>query len=319
MKILRNQDGGDGGGAAPTSLLSSSGGTGETPTTQTTGSGDTTVVEPFFQNWLSPDGKFADKGWVDRLPDHLQPYKGTFSKYESVDALLNGMGNLTKLAVKKNLEPLAEDAPEEVVNERRELLRKLNGVPDDAKGYNITRPDDIPEEAWSDERMSKYAEILHKHNASPDLVKELVELNRADALAEVNQFKEGAVKQLEDERAKLKDAWGQDYDNRLRDANRAAATLGIDVNDPALQHASVVQALAKVTDLVSENKLVSGDSDPAYGQTDREKALDIVNNPANPLHKAYHDSNDPMHGKAVETRSRFNERWHQQQRRKMAA
>ena len=60
--------------------------------------------------------------------------------------------------------------------------------------------------------------------------------------------------------------------------------------------------------LVSEDKLVSGNDQSGQGGNDQTKALDIINNPDNPEHKAYHDPAHPMHKRSVGMVQTFLER-----------
>lgn len=99
-------------------------------------------------------------------------------------------------------------------------------------------------------------------------------------------------------------------------ATRAARTLGLDINDPVFRSAKVVVAMAKVGEMVSEDRLVSGDGGSSLGQGDRQKALDIVNNANNPLHKAYHQADHPQHAQALEQVASFNRRFHESQKAK---
>lgn len=226
------------------------------------------------------------------------------------------MGNLANLAGKKGLEPLPKDAPAELHAERAALMRKLNNVPEKPDGYGIKKPDTVPDEQWNGEYVNGVLGILHKHHASPELVKELVGFDQ-QAADGMRAKGEAAQAQARDrELATLKQAFGADYEKRLALAARAAKTLDLDVTDPAIgNNAKVIQALARVADMVSEDKLVAGDDSVAPGLTDRERALSIVNDETNPLYKAYHDPEHPQHAHAVRERSRFNQRFHEAQAR----
>jgi hypothetical protein len=70
-----------------------------------------------------------------------------------------------------------------------------------------------------------------------------------------------------------------------------------------------VNALYKIAKSLGEDNLPSHSSDPSAGMTDRQKALDIINNPQNPHHKAYMDPNHPQHDEAVAYRSKLNASW----------
>lgn len=234
-----------------------------------------------------------------------------------MEALLGGMGNLANLAGKKGLEPLPKDAPAELVAERQALMRKLNNVPEKPEGYGIKKPDGVPDDQWNGEYVGGILGVLHKHNASPELVQELTKFD-GEFSQKLRAGGEAAQAQaLNKERETLKTEFGAEFGKKISLAARAAKTLGLDPeNDPMFRTAAGVKAMLRVAEMVSEDRLVSGEGGADFGKSDREKALDIVNNPANPLHKAFHDPEHPQHQAAVEQRSTFNKRWHEAQRRK---
>jgi hypothetical protein len=270
-----------------------------------TGTGD-----PWFVGLWDKTGKIDPKRF-DALPEGLKAHKEQFAKYQTADAFFHGVANLSLLAGKKGLQPLPKDAPAEIVAERNALMRQLNNVPDKPEAYGITKPANVPDEQWNAPYVNGALAIMHKHNASPELVKELVGYDMAQA----SQMREGFGAQsdaaLAKEATALKEAFGEGdaYGAKINLAQRAAKTLGLDINDPAIgNNAKVVIALAKVAEMVSEDRLVSGEGKGGNDMSDRMKAKDIVSNPANPLHKAYHDVNDPRHEEAVAAHSTFNKR-----------
>lgn len=275
---------------------------------------DPAIASPYYKGFYGEDGKIDKTAW-DRLPDHLKPYKDQFSKYDSMDALLIGTANLASLAGKKGLAPLPANAPDHVKAERAALLREINGTPKTPEEYGIKRPDTVPEDQWNGEYVNGVLGVLHKHNASPELVKELVALDTDFA----GKSREGMQAKSEAEKAayaqtqvkELETTWpvAAERTKALQLATRAAMTAGLDpTKDPIFAHAAVVKAFAKFGELVSEDKLVSGADQTGQGGNDQTKALDIINNPDNGEHKAYHDPSHPMHKRAVSMVNTFLER-----------
>jgi len=280
------------------------------------GKGGTGATDPFFVNLWDKTGKI-DKKAFDRLPDGLKAHKELFSKYDTAESFFHGVANLGQLAGKKGLQPLPDGAPEEVVKERHALMRQLNGTPEKVEGYGVVKPANVPDEQWNGEYVTGVLGILHKHNASPALVKELTSFD-VDAAGKIRSTQDGAYQTyLATEATALKTAFGENYDAKLNQAQRAARTLGLDLDDPQLgNNSKVIIALAKVAEMVSEDKLVAGEGKGGDSMTNRQKALDIVNNPANALHKAYHDANDSRHEEAVAAHSNFNKAHHAGQKKR---
>lgn len=271
--------------------------------------------QPWFVGLYGNDGKIDPKKF-DALPDHLKAHAETFRKYPTVEALLGGMGNLSNLAGKKGLQPLPKDSPPELVAERAALMRTLNGTPEKPEGYGVKKPDNVPDALWDQEYVGGVLGILHKHNASPELVQELTGFDATHAVKLHGNGEAATTAAFKKEEEALKTWGGADLGKKLDLAKRGAASLGLDINDPIFRNSKVVIAMAKHAEAVGEDRLISGEGGADFGKSDREKALDIVNNPSNPLHKAFHDADHPQHQAAVEQRSAFNKRYHEQQRRK---
>lgn len=328
MRNIYFDDGGapDGGGSggAPSGSLIAGGSGGASPADPPAGGaggaapdgGGTGVKEPFYKNWFGEDGNFTEKEWASNLPEDLQPYSNTFSKYKSINELMHGFGNLSRMATGKGLQPLPPNASDQLKQEFAEQMRKANGVPENPSDYGVSRPEEVPEELWNEDRASKFAEVLHKHHAPPELVKELFALNTADTLAAIQDAETRAQVKVEESVQELQKEWGDEFEANKMKARRGAATLGLDPdNDPVFEHPGFVKAMVKLTNMVSEDRLVSGDDDSSSGQSDLQKALDIMQNPSNPLHAAFHDPKHPQHDFAVKQRSMFNARYAARQKK----
>lgn len=226
-----------------------------------------------------------------------------------MEALLGGLQNASNLAGKKALAPLPPDATPEAKAERAKLMSQLNNVPEKPEGYGFKRPEAIPETHWSQEYADGIAGILHKHQVSPEAAKELMAFDQAHAGKMISTLQQNQQAAQQAEQKALRDEWGADYGKQIDLAVRGAKSLGMDPNDPVFNSSKVVKMMAKFASMVSEDRLVSGETSANAGMDDRSKALDILNNPANPLHKAYHNPEHPQHAEAVQTRSRFNQAW----------
>lgn len=258
---------------------------------------------PFYKGLYGDDGKL-DKGALDRLPDHLKPYKDVYSKYDTIDALLNGFGNAHSMASKKGLTPLDANAPEHVRAERKALLDQANNVPKEAKGYGVAKPQDFPDEFWSQDGADKFAALAHKHSLSPEAVKELLGLQIEMTNGEITRGRDAETSfyRQQDERfvAEARKT-GMDAERANELALRGASTLGIDPKSPIFKNADVRLACMRMTSLVAEDKIVNPDGGAGGGKPNPiADARDIINNPQNPWHKAFHDPSDPRNEEAKE-------------------
>ena len=255
--------------------------------------------KPFFVGLYDAEGKI-DKTALDRLPDALKAHKDTFAKYDTVEALLNGFGNAHSLASKKALLPLPANASPEVIAERKAHLDQLNNVPKDPKGYGIARPQDLPEQFWSQEGADKFAALAQKHSISPAAVKELLglqlELTQGE-LAKGAAAETAFYTKQDQDFALAVQKNGMDLDKAADLAIRGAKGLGLDPGSPIFKNAQVRMVALRAAELISEEKLITGDAAAAAGAAGNElaQARDIMQNPQNPLYKAWHDPTDPQH------------------------
>lgn len=231
-------------------------------------------------------GEINPAAW-ESLPPELQAYKATFSQSKNMNGLMMQMANLASLAGKKGLAPLPDGASEQAKTERAALLRQINRTPEKIEDYGVKKPDDIPDELWNPDLANSVLGEMHKLGASPEMVKAIFEADRKSTLTAIESQKAAKAEWAASEGKVLKDTFGADFDKKVDLAKRGARTLGLDPADPLFGNSKLVIAMAKFAESISEDKLVSGDSDQSGGGSDRAKAEDIINNPQNPLHAAY--------------------------------
>lgn len=247
--------------------------------------------EPTPAGLVGEDFTFKE-GWIDELGEEFEDGRPTLSKYGDIKALAKSHISLQKMMGERagKLNPLTpESTPEEVSK-----FRKAFGVPEEAAGYGIKAPDNLPEGMqWNQEQADAYGEVLHKHHAPPAMVEELMAMN-AQAEIQRQEQSEAAYDALVAEgTAELKKDWGSDYDKNIADAQRGAATLGLDPKGPFFNDPQIVKAMARMTGLVSESKLVTGHENPSLmdGPT---RAQEIMNNPTNPYYQRYYEGDEKV-------------------------
>lgn len=132
-------------------------------------------------NLYGDDGVNAGLATAMGEGDELKATRGFFKKYADAEnpqaEALKGVENLLYLVGQKERNRPADDATDAQKEEWGKYLQKINQTPENAEGYNFVRPADLAEDVpYSDEEAKAYSEILHKHNVSPDLAKDLHEL-----------------------------------------------------------------------------------------------------------------------------------------------
>jgi hypothetical protein len=222
----------------------------------------------------------------------MEELKPTLAKYRSVPELGKAYHSLQKLmGAKANaITPLNEKStPEEVA-----AYRKVMGVPDKPEDYKL-KPADLPEGLeWSSAIESKYAEIAHKHHIPAAAMRELANTQMVIDQQRMQEALASAKGNLDAGVAALKDEWKGNYGKNIEMGVRVAKTVGLDVNSPGLTDPNVVRALVRMGQMLSEDKIVSGEFSPtANPGKARSDSIIKGNDPALlHLHKRYVDG-DP--------------------------
>lgn len=267
---------------------------------QAAAAGASGAPKAFFDGLYDSSGKL-DKTAFDRLPDSLKSHKDLFGKYETVEGLLGGFANANKMAVSKAMAPLGADATPEQLAERKSHLDTINNVPKDPKGYGLTRPADLPEMFWNQGGADKFASLAQKHSISPDAMKELMGLQLELTRGEIANGQKMEAEFYASQQKTFDAAIAQQgiaADRAMDLATQGAKRLGIDPTKPIFKNAEVRLALMRFSTLVAEDRQASGSGTDGSASGPRSEAMDIINNPQNPLNKAFHDPSDPRNEQA---------------------
>lgn len=292
--------GGAAGGAAVAAVDASAGGA---------AGGGGAQPSPYYADLIGKDGTL-NQGSFARLPENLKGLTPTLASMKTVDDMFAKLSNLNALAGRKGLAPLAANATAEDIAAQQTVLRAVLGVPEKPEGYGFTRPADLPEANWDPKLATAVQELLHKHNGSPALAKDLFAMQTQlvkDSLAGDAQYaKDWYAKQDTAFREALtKD--GLDYDKTNALIDRVALQYGIPQDAAILKNAQVRLLLNQVGKSIGEAKFVAGDSGAAGGtQSDQALAEDIMHNKANPEYAMYWAgvNGNPDHAKSGEIRTK---------------
>jgi hypothetical protein len=266
----------------------------------------TTTAAPAFTTWDSADGKL-NPAFYEKLPDDVKYIGDTLKKYQTREELVRGFANLSTLAGKKGLIPLAADAPPEAKADRKALLDGINGVPKEAKDYGLKRPDNIPEGAWNQPLADNFTNWAWKHSVSPSSMQELVKLqsealqgNLASQKQYETDFWAGQATAFAEQTRKE----GVQPDRATELAERGATALGFDLTNEQDQ---LVLKNAKVRLAMMRHALATGEDSFVQGQAARSEGADAgalmnsaMHNQADPLYKPLYDPAHPQHKMAKE-------------------
>jgi hypothetical protein len=290
--------GSGGGSSSAASPVGSSAEAGGAATGASSGDGGASAAGAFdFRTLVNETGGFVE-GWQEKLPGEFDPHRKTLANFKDFGSLSKSLADNMATARAKTEGmvkiPGADAKPEEVA-----AYRQAMGIPEKAEDYGLKAPEQLPEGVvWDEGFANEFTKAAHEAGMSKAQVEKLSAWHlQAEAQRAQRVFTEG-TRLYEAEQGKLRQAFGSQYDKRMVDVQRVAATLGLPDDHVIFWRADTVQALAKVADLVSEDKLVT--SHQVQNKLSPETAAkDIQTNPDNPDYKAYTDPGHPRHKEVV--------------------
>lgn len=238
---------------------------------------------PLGDDWINEDGSFR-QGWYQRFPEEMQV---PLAKYKSVEELAKGHANAQALIGRKGIFlPTEKSTPEEVAE-----FRKAIGVPDSPDGYHI-KPDVVPDGlVWNDDLPKPFLAVAHKHHVSDaamkDFGKAFMQMEEFRLSAATGMATAAVTRELQEGSAVLRSNWRDNYDQKILSVQQACALTGTDPKSKGFRDPAAVMCIARLAEMISEDKLVSATGGLNPVTSGKALALDIINNPENPLHKAY--------------------------------
>lgn len=256
------------------------------------------------EGYMDADGNFTE-GWIDRLGGEYKSESATLSRFKTFGDLLKShmsqrrmMGDMAN-AVKIPKPPLNGDKAQQQTYEKDLAnYRKALGIPDSPEGYKIERPSDLPEDIpWSEENAGAFSALAHKHNLTPDAVRDLLAFDSKRAQADYASQSTAIKETIEKGQSDLRKEWGSDYDSNISFAKQAAKASGLEEieKDPGFRSPGMVRFAAWVGKLLQEDRSIRGHGIGSMAQSGESRAQDIISGKhgGDPelmdLHKRYHD------------------------------
>ena len=273
--------------------------------------------DSWINSWFKQDGSL-DHTAFDKAPDDIRKMRKDLERYKSGDDLLKSYGGLKELATKKGIiEPLPKDATPEMRAEYMTLIRKVNGTPEKPEGYNLTKPQDLPDALWDQTYANNMAQVAYEEGLSPSAMQKLAqaEITHTKAIIEQNQKMEQEWFQKQDALFReVAQKEGLDYGKAKDLAERAGARFGADPQNPLYKNATFLAFAARVGKALSEDNMVKGESaknmslspDQMTPEQANAAARDVSTNKEHADYKAYWDKNHKNHDEVV---NRVNKLW----------
>ena len=238
------------------------------------------------------------KSWKEAISEEYRK-DPNIEKFTEIDALAKSYINATRMIGQDKVAVPNENSTDDQWNE---VYAKL-GRPESADKYKL----DVKSEAVpiEDGAIKQFAETSHKLGLNNKQAQGILEYYKSIMEGSAQQSKidtETAQAQAEQQ---LRQEWGKTFDENVKKAGSVAkANLGVDVLDMQLKdgtrlgdHPEVIKGFAKIADMMSEDKIVSTESENVDQGKDIEQEISkIMNDRTGP----YWNKGHPEHDKIVQ-------------------
>ena len=238
------------------------------------------------------------KSWKEAIPEELRN-DPNISKFTELEALAKSYVNATRMIGQDKVAVPNNNSTEDQWNEVYDKL----GRPESADKYQLDVKSDIV--PLDEGAIKQFAENAHQLGLNNKQAQGILEFYKNSMEGSAQQSKidnETAQANAEQE---LRKEWGSNYENNIKKAGSIAkANMNPEVLDMELKdgtrlgdHPAIIKGFANIANLMSEDKLVSTESENVSQGTDYEAEISkIVNDRDGP----YWNKSHPDHDKVVQ-------------------
>ena len=240
----------------------------------------------------------AAKSWKEAISQEFRN-DPNIEKFTEIDALAKSYINATHMIGKDKVAVPNQNSTEEQWNE---VFDKL-GRPASADKYALDVKSDIVPLNEGD--VKQFAENAHKLGLSNKQAQGVLEFYKNNMEGQAHQSKVDTETSQVQAEQELRKEWGRDFEVNVKRAGALAkANMNPDILDLELKngmrvgdHPELIKGFAKIASMMSEDKIVSPESDSTNKSGDIESQIStITNNRQGP----YWNKKHPDHDKSVQ-------------------
>jgi hypothetical protein len=238
----------------------------------------------------------VNKSWKDSISEQFRN-DPNISKFTEIDALAKSYINATKMIGSDKIAVPNVNSTEEQWNTAYEAL----GRPNNPGEYKLESKSDVV--PIDENAVKQFAENAHKLGLNNKQAQGILDFYKNNMESSAQQSKvdtETAQAQSEQE---LRKEWGKSYDTNIKKAGALAkANINANVLDMQLKdgtrlgdHPEVIKGFAKIANMMSEDSIVSTESENVNAGPDVESEISrITNDKDNPYWHKGHPDHDKM-------------------------
>ena len=221
----------------------------------------------------------------------------SIEKFTEIDALAKSYINATRMIGQDKIVIPTKNSTQETWDEAYEKL----GRPESPDKYNLKVESDVVN--MDENAIKSFAEQSHKlglNNKQAEGILDFYKNNMEGSAQQAKIDTETAQAQSEQE---LRSEWGRDFDAKVQQAGAIAkANINPEVLDMTLSngirlgdHPEVIKGFAKIAGMMSEDKIVSTESENVNSVADIESEISAITNDTNgPYWNKQHPDHDKM-------------------------
>ena len=238
------------------------------------------------------------KSWKDAISQEYRDDQN-IQKFTEIDALAKSYINATKMIGQDKMVIPNNNSTEDQWNEVYEKL----GRPESAEKYKLEAKSDVV--PMDDGAIKSFAEQSHKLGLNNKQAQGILEFYKNSMEGTAKQAQVDTETAQAQSTQELRQEWGRDFDAKIKQAGALAkANINADVLDMPLQngtrlgdHPEIIKGFAKIANMMSEDKIISTESESVNTVKDLESEIaSIMNNREGP----YWNKQHPDHDKSVQ-------------------
>jgi hypothetical protein len=238
------------------------------------------------------------KSWKEAISEEFRS-DPNISKFTEIDALAKSYINATKMIGQDKVAVPNNNSTEDQWNE---VYSKL-GRPESPDKYELNAKSDIV--PIDETAIKTFAETSHKLGLNNKQAQGILEFYKNSMEGSAQQSRIDMETAQANAEQQLRQEWGKTFEDNVRKAGSLAkANLGVEVLDMQLQdgtrlgdHPDIIKGFAKIADMMSEDKIVSTESENVNQGKDIESEISSIVNDKN---SPYWNKGHPDHDKIVQ-------------------
>ena len=238
------------------------------------------------------------KSWKDAISQEYRDDQN-IQKFTEIDALAKSYINATKMIGQDKMVIPNNNSTEDQWNE---VYTKL-GRPESAEKYKLEAKSDVV--PMDEGAIKSFADQSHKLGLNNKQAQGILEFYKNSMEGTAKQAQVDTETAQAQSTQELRQEWGRDFEAKIKQAGALAqANINADVLDMPLQngtrlgdHPEIIKGFAKIANMMSEDKIISTESESVNTVKDLESEIaSIMNNREGP----YWNKQHPDHDKSVQ-------------------